>query len=173
MATHAHSLQNALFKTCVWCVMLLALPRFLQAQTTYHLHAEASSTPSRLQLKKAAPDQASVAFQSANLQGAATGIYVVKEFDTQAGDPGVTGTIPSGSQVTFSVWMRSTAALGSMFPSVDLRRNGPTDQPVCSRTGTTALTITLAQYSLTCTTTADVNLTGTDRLYLAVDVNLT
>ena len=78
---------------------LLALSSVLRAQTTYHLHAEASSTPGLLQLKKTGPDQATVALQSANLQGAATGIYLIKEFDTQAGDPAVTGAILSGTQL--------------------------------------------------------------------------
>ena len=149
------------------------LSSVLLAQTTYHLHTEASSTPGLLQLRQAGPDHATVAYQSANLQGAATGIYLIKEFDTQAGDPGVTGAILSGTQITFTTWMRKTDSLGSVYPAVDLYKNSLTDQPICStQVLAFPLTTTVTQYTFSCTTTADVYLTPSDRIYLAMKVDL-
>ncbi len=114
-----------------------------------------------------------MAYQSANLQGAATGIYLIKEFDTQAGDPGVTGAILSGTQITFTTWMRKTDSLGSVYPAVDLYKNSLTDQPICStQVLAFPLTTTVTQYTFSCTTTADVYLTPSDRIYLAMKVDL-
>jgi len=94
---------------------VLVLATQVQAQTaTYHLHNEASSTPGNYQLKTTGPDTATVAVQSADLKNAATGEYFIRTFDTQAGVPNAAGTIPSGSTVTFTLWMKKTANQGTM-----------------------------------------------------------
>src|SRR5215207_11673402 len=97
--------------------LFLALSAAARAQTaTYRLHREASATSGLFQLKTAAPDAASLATQSANLRNVAAGDYLVKAFDTQAGVPGASGSIPAGSAVTFSLWMRKSTAGGPLFP---------------------------------------------------------
>jgi hypothetical protein len=106
-------------------VFLFPLTSVLLAQSaTYHLHQEASATSGLNQLKTQGPDAAAATLQSAQLRNSSPGNYVVKQFDTQPGVPGVSGVIPAGSTVTFTVWMRKTAAFGTMYPRAELRLNG-------------------------------------------------
>jgi YD repeat-containing protein len=144
------------------------------AQTaSYHLHSEASSTSGLFQLKSAGPDTSSSTVLSVDLKNLAIGEYVVKQFDTQSGNPNSSGVIPSGSTLTFNLWMRKTANKGTMFPRAKVNLNGAAGTSLCVATGTTALTTTLAQYAISCNTAANVTMTATDRLYLWVGINLT
>jgi hypothetical protein len=59
---------------------MLAVPRAGLAQTTYHLHNEASNTVNRKQLKTAGPDVGSVALQTANLKSTSNGEKLIKVF---------------------------------------------------------------------------------------------
>lgn len=140
---------------------------------TYHLHKENSTTTGLLQLKTAGPDGTSLAIQSADLKSQATGEKLIKEFDTQAGVPNASGKIFANSNVSFSLWMKKTASLGTMFPRAKVFVNNSSGAQLCTTTGTTALTTTLTKYTLTCTTTANVTMSSTDRFYLWVGVNLT
>src|SRR5215207_6095842 len=116
-ATEGRHMARSGFKLISAFILLCALLHSAQAQTdTYRLHKEASTTSGLFQLKTAAPDGTSLAIQSANLRNVAAGEYLVKEFDTQAGVPGAAGSIPAGSTVTFSVWMRKSTAGGPLFP---------------------------------------------------------
>jgi YD repeat-containing protein len=124
-------------------------------------------------LKTANPDGTSLAIQSTNLKGVAAGEYLVKAFDTQSGAPNAAGTIPAGSTITFSVWMRKTTAGGTLFPRAKLRLNSATGLLVGTATGAAALTSTLAKYTFTTTTSANVTMTAADRFYVWVGVNLT
>lgn len=152
--------------------MLVARPSSAQT-STYHLHGEASSTSGFDQLKTAGPDAASTALQTANLKSAATGSKLIKEFDTQSGDPNTSGVVPSGSSLTFTLWMKKTANFGTMFPQATVKLNNASGTTFCSATGSTALTTTLTQYTLTCTTTANISMATTDRFYLWTGVSLT
>src|SRR2546430_6238745 len=145
-----------------------------RAQTaTYHLHSASSTTSGLLQLTTAGPNPPSSALLSANLRGLATGEYVIKQFDTQTGDPNVSGVIPSGSTLSFTLWIRSTGNQGTMFPRTKLNLNSATGTSLCIATGTTALTTTLSAYTISCNTTANVTMASTDRFYLWVGINLT
>src|SRR5712691_6588064 len=139
---------RAFYRTAACCVVLWAgLSPSANAQTaTYHLHKEASSTSGLFQLKTAGPDGTSLAVQSANLKNLAVGEYLVKAFDTQTGIPNVSGVIPKGSTITFTVWMNKTAASGVVLPRAKLRLNSASGTLVCTPTGSTALTTTLAKY---------------------------
>jgi YD repeat-containing protein len=144
------------------------------AQTvTYRLHREASTTVNQFQLKTANPDAAILANQSANLKSVATGEYIIKAFDTQAGVPNAAGVITAGSTVTFNLWMLKTASAGTMFPRVKLNLNSAAGASIITLTGTTALTTTLTKYTLTGTVPANVTMTASDRFNLWVGVNLT
>src|SRR4028118_2022509 len=108
-------------------ILLLALALCVQAQTaTYHLHKEASTTTGLFQLKTAAPDGTSLAVQSANLKGVAAGEYLIKAFDTQSGVPNTSGTIPAGSTISFSLWLRKTTTGGTIYPRAKLSLNTAT-----------------------------------------------
>src|ERR1051326_4186338 len=143
------------------------------AQTiTYHLHKEASTiTASDDKLLTAGPDAASVALTT-TLTSKAAGEYLIKEFETQAGDPNTAGVIPSGSTLTFNLFMRKTANVGTVFPRAKIRLNNATGTLLCTATGTTALSTTVKQQTISCTTTANLTMAATDRFYLWVGVNL-
>lgn len=154
--------------------LILALAGGAQAQTNiFHLHKEASTTTNLFQLKTSGPDGTSVAAQSANLKNVAAGEYLIKAFDTQAGVPNSPGQIPSGSTITLSLWMNKTGSSGTMYPRAKLYLNSAGGTLIGAVTGTTALTTTLTKYTLTFTTTSNINMTSSDRFYLWVGVNLT
>ena len=144
------------------------------AQTaTYHLHKEASAiTAADDKLLLAGPDGTSVALTTA-LTSKAAGEYLIKEFETQTGDPNTAGVIPSGSTLSFNVFMRKTANTGTVFPRAKIRLNNATGTLFCTATGTTALSTTVAKQAISCTTTANISMAATDRFYLWVGVKLT
>lgn len=140
--------------------------------TTYHLHKD-TSTGVLNQLKTAGPDAATAAVTSNNLKNLATGEHLIKAFETLSNVPNVSGVIPSGSTVTFTLWLKKTASVGTMFPRAKLNLNSAGGASLCSTTGATALTTTLTSYTLNCTTASNISMITTDRFYLWVGVNLT
>ena len=152
----------------------LCLATALTAQTaTYHLHREASAITGTFdKLLTAGPDAASLAI-TAPLTSKAAGEYVIKEFETQSGVPNSAGVVPSGSTLTFNLFMRKTANVGTVFPRARLGLNNAAGTPLCTATGTTALTTTVSKQTLSCITSANVTMSTTDRFYLWVGVNLT
>jgi YD repeat-containing protein len=140
------------------------------AQTaTYHLHGDANL----FQLKTAGPDAASLALQSANLKNQPVGEYLIKAFDTPSGVPNASGTIPAGSTITFTLWLRKTSSSGAMFPRAKLNLNSAAGTLLGTSTSGTALTNTLTKYTFNTTTGANVVMTAADRFYLWVGVNVT
>src|SRR5260370_16325264 len=114
------------------------------------------------QLKTAGPDASSVALTT-TLTSKAAGDYVIKEFETQTGVPSAGGVLPSGSTLSFNLWMRKTANVGTVKPEARVRLNSATGTSLCSVTGSTALNTTVTKMSFTCTTTPTVTLSPTDR----------
>jgi YD repeat-containing protein len=147
---------------------------WLAAQTaTYHVHKEASAVNTSFdKLLTSGPDAASVALTT-TLTSKAAGEYVIKEFETQTGVPNAAGVIPTGSTLSFSLWMRKTANVGTVFPRAKVRLNSATGTLFCTATGATALTTTVAKQTISCTTTANITMAATDRFYLWTGVNLT
>jgi YD repeat-containing protein len=140
-----------------------------QAQTaTYHLHGDSGV----FQIKTQDPSATITAVQSAELKGL-TGEFLVQDFPTSGFEPNGTGTIPAGSTVTYTLWMKKTATAGVMFPRAKLFLNSATGALFCTVTGTTALTTTLTEYTLTCTTTAPIVMISPKQFYLWVGVNIT
>jgi hypothetical protein len=154
-------------------VMLFAPVANADGQTTYRLHVEASTTSGLNQLKIAAPDIGSSALQTTNLKSTSNGEKLIKAFDTQPGVPGITGAIASGSSMTFQVWMKKTANVGTLFPRAKLFLNSAAGTSLCTATGTTAITTTLTKYTISCTTSANVTLVSATRYYLWVGANMT
>jgi YD repeat-containing protein len=144
------------------------------AQTaTYHLHKEASAVNTSFdKLLTGGPDVASSALTT-TLTSKAAGEYVIKEFETQTGVPNAAGVIPTGSTLSFSLWMRKTANVGTVFPRAKIRLNTASGSLFCTATGTTALTTTVTKQTISCTTTANITMAASDRFYLWTGVNLT
>jgi hypothetical protein len=103
---------------------LAATPALAQSTVLYRLHAEPSAINNAQQLKTTAPDVAAVVRQSVDLKNS-TSNYLLSlgNFETQAAEPGVFGTIPEGAVVTFSVWLRKTAMYGTFHPTAVLKFN--------------------------------------------------
>jgi hypothetical protein len=161
----------------IWACVCLAWVVFVGnasgQQATYRLHKETSTINTTFdKLLVATPDASSVALTTA-LGGKAAGEYKIKEFETQSGVPGANGAIPSGSTVSFSLWMRKTANVGTVFPRAKIQLNSATGTLLCTATGSTALSTTVAKQTLNCITTANIPMTSTDRFYLWVGINLT
>jgi hypothetical protein len=113
-------------------------------------------------------------FPSSDLVNQPAGDYLIQDFDTQAGVPGVAYTWTSGVNASFVVWMQQTAGTtGTLFPELKLFLNSPSGTPICSVIGATALTTTNTQYNLSCAPGANVTLSNTDRYYVWVGVSST
>jgi YD repeat-containing protein len=154
------------------CIFLAAVTA--PAQTaTYHLHNEQSTiNTSFKKLLTAGPDAAATTATIA-LKNKTAGEYLINEFETQTSVPNTPGVIPSGSTVTFSIWMRKTASVGTVFARAKVRLNNATGALFCTATGSNALSTTVASQVLSCVTTADISMAATDRFYLWFGVNLT
>ena len=152
-------------------LFLIAAPAVGQT-TTYYMHVENSTELCCLQLRTAAPDSASMTYQSADLKNQPPQVVYLRSFLTQPGIPGVAGTIPSGSTFTARLWMRKTAAFGVVRPRAEFGFNGfPNTIPLCTATGTTGtagpppipdqqLTTTIIPYEFSCQTTSPVTVTA-------------
>src|SRR5205814_1281111 len=137
------------------------------AQTaTYHLlHTTSLINGTSDQLQATAGSTATVL--TTILTNKNAGDYLIKEFETQTGVPNSPGVIPSGSTLNFSVYMRKTANPSGVMvkPEVKVRLNNSTGTLLCSVIGATALTTTVTQMNLSCSTTANATMTASDRLY--------
>lgn len=151
----------------------LCSPIDAQAQTTtYHLHQEASTTTGLFQLKTAAVDGATASVSSINLKNKNAGEYIIKAFDTPSGVPNSSGVVPSGSTVSFSVWISTSSTSGSMVPRAKLMLNSANGTAFCTASGT-AVTTTLTKQTFSCNTSANIPMTTSDRFYVWVGVNVT
>jgi YD repeat-containing protein len=157
-----------------FAVLVLVLP-LAQAQTAvYHLHKEPSGINSNFdQLKTTGPDASSTALTKA-LANQVAGDYVIKEFETQTSIPNAPGVIPSGSTMSFSLFMRKTASPSGVTvkPEAKLRLNSATGTSLCSVIGGTALTTTVTKMTFTCQTATAITMMASDRFYLWVGVNI-
>jgi RHS repeat-associated protein len=146
----------------------------VSAQTaTYHLHKEASAINSSFdKLLTAGPDASTLALTT-SLTSKTAGEYKIKEFETQSGVPNASGVVPSGATLSFSLWMRKTANVGTVFPRAKIQLNSASGTLLCTATGSTALTTTVTKQNFSCTTSSNVAMATTDRFYLWVGVNLT
>jgi hypothetical protein len=118
-----------------WCIPAILLwLQIADAQTnTYHLHQEASSTSGLNQLRSTGPDILTPSpLLSAQLRNNSPGEYVVKQFDTQTGVPNTPGVIASGAVITFTLWMRKTANVGTLFPRAKLNLNSANGTSLCT-----------------------------------------
>lgn len=164
---------HALWLYALICGLSL-VPSTVTAQTsTFHLHKE-TIVAGTYRLVTDAPDASSFVIQSPDLFGLPlSGEYVFAQFGTPAWVPGFTGTIPSGSTVTFSVWMNKTSTASKVYPRAKLSKwdGGTQKTPVCASNSRSNLTTTLVKYVFTCTTGSTVTFAVTDRLLLEVGGN--
>ena len=166
-------LLSALIIASGWLALILA-PTTAHAQTPYHLHKEASTiNTALLQLKPDGPDASSFTIESSNLKNLNPQIVGVRAFETQTGVPGASGTIPSGAVVQMALWMKKSANWGTLFPWARVTQNNVSGTELCRATGTTAITTTLAKYTISCTLAESIIVTSSDRFWLTVGADMT
>ena len=167
-------MQTSCLKALAALGVLMAAASALGQTATYHLHNEASTINRNFKrLLTAGPDAAATTALTSALKGKAAGEYVISEFETQTNVPNTPGVIPSGSTLSFTIWMRKTANVGTLFPRAKIQLNSATGTLFCTATGSTALTTTVTSQTFTCATTVDISMAATDRFYLWLGVNLT
>jgi YD repeat-containing protein len=153
--------------SCALLIVLTPAVAFGQS-TTFHLHKENSKTSGAvLQLKAVGPD-APAASLSVDLRKRPTGVYPIKDFDTAAGSPNLSGVIPAGSMASMVLWVRKTTNAGVIYPRATLRLNAATGATLCEATDVTPLTTTVTPVTVTCATSANVAIASTDRFFLRV-----
>ncbi|HSE16368.1 MAG TPA: Ig-like domain-containing protein [Pyrinomonadaceae bacterium] len=145
-------------------------PSFTQK---YHLRFLDSATQGLFQLTTTPPDPPTAIWFSSELKSQPVGEYIIAAFDTQSPVSVKQGFIPTGATTTFTLWMRTVASGGTMFPRAKLNLNSSTGTNICTATGTSALTTTVTKYTLTCVVSSNITVGPTDRYYLWVGVNLT
>src|SRR5260370_31161438 len=133
---------------------------------TYHLQAAVSSTLGQFKLQAAGPSTGAVSFMSGLL--VVSGDYLIAAFDTQAGVPNTLGYIPTGSQMTMSLWMQASNSSGVIYPEAKVYVNSLSDTLLCSARAGSPLGTVLKHFIFSCTTATNVGMQATDRLYLWV-----
>src|SRR5260370_41688626 len=114
----------------LWIGLLLMSGAGWGQTATYHLHAAPSSTLGQFQLQAAGPSTGTVSFMSGPL--VVSGHYLIAAFDTQAGAPNTLGYIPTGSQMTMSLWMQASNSSGLIYPEAKVNVNSLSDTLLCS-----------------------------------------
>jgi len=158
----------------VGCLALWAGDARAQSTTTYHLHRENSPVSSLSRhLKTVAPDAAALVLTTGNLKGFAASDIGLGSWDTAQGVPGLSGVIPTGSQVTVSLYMKKTSNWGTVFPYATMKVNDAFGAFFCQAVGSIALTTTLSPYTFSCTTTSPIAMIATDRLIVFAGAHMT
>lgn len=142
----------------------------LQAQTTYHLHKDTSSTPGVHTLSTSTETNSAALYSGPSV---VAGDYLSAGFVTAAGVPGVAGYIPAGTTITFSLWMRETKPVAGVYPKADLYLDNPAGAFICEANGSPtngsrSLTQTATQYTLSCQVLSTVDIATSDVFYLSV-----
>src|SRR5258708_11928234 len=152
-------------------VLLLAHATSAAAQTatTYHVHAANSNDFCCRALTTTGPAPTATALQSGDLKNL-TGNSYLWAFQTLAGT-GLGGTIPSGSTLTFSLWMKTTANYGVIAPQAKLLVNNTFT--LCASTGSALGTSPTSPVVFSCTLGSAVAQTTTDLLRLWVGYSIT
>lgn len=146
----------------------LAAPASAQT-TTYYLHKESSANFGFRQLKTTGPDAASVAQLTNDLKNL-TGQWPVDNFETQANIPNPAGTIPSGSTIRFTLYLKKTANFGTIYPRARAWVGGANGSLLCEATGGTPLSSVLGPVVFSCQTGAAVTMVATDSVSASVSV---
>jgi hypothetical protein len=150
--------------------LAVAVPDVLHAQTlTLHFHKEKDSGGNTYLLRTAAPDAAAFAIATADLKNTSYTYPGVGAFSTESSSMN-NGVIPANATFSISVWMKKSAAVGTVFPRLDLRVDVPGQElSVCVSNGSTALTTTLTQYTLSCSTSSAITVLSSTKFNVYVD----
>lgn len=141
-----------------------------QGSHTYHLHREASNLDG-LDLEVSGPDAPTTVFSAAVSSTQVGQTTWFRTFNLPWNVPALSGVMPAGTRVTFTLWMRKTAERGIVYPAASTTNMFPGGfsgsigpyQHYCSSRASAALTTTLAPYTFDCTITQTMPVDPTDR----------
>lgn len=153
---------------CVVCAVCVA-PATLSAQTvTYHLHKEKGQL--YYPLLPAPPDSAPFAIQTADLKGTTNTSPQIAAFQSDVASIN-NGTIPAGAMFTVSAWLKKSSTASVVYPNIVVTAQQGLGQIMCSSTGTTPLTTTLSQYTLSCASAAPLVLIQPMRFVVGINAS--
>lgn len=177
------SFRNRFLVTTLVTAAVLMLPRDILAQssTTYYMHRENGSNFGTFALETNLPDTATVVLQTFDFRRFKGPLLneFIGVWSTLENVPGLAGTIPAGSVVTFTLWMRKTSSYGIVYPYASLATVESLDvnlQPkafICSATDGTALDTTLRAYTFSCISTQAIVMDTSDRFVLFAGYSMT
>jgi hypothetical protein len=186
-----HSKEHAMdisFRRRVMVTILLTMATLVlsrdaiaQSSTTYYLHDENGSNYGTFALEAIPPDTVTVVRQTNDFRKSNGPLLsqLIGAWSTLVGVPGTSGTIPAGSVVTFTLWMRKTSSYGIVYPYASLATVESLDvnlQPkafICSATGGDALDTALRAYTFSCVNTQAIPMDVSDRLVLFAGYSIT
>jgi hypothetical protein len=162
----------------------LLIPVAAAAQSTiaYYLHGEGSPVTAGLfNMRTAGPD-APASIRSIGIGNCAGAVYPCEQsmgvWETSAGVPGQTGLILQGSTVTFRVWARKTKNFATVYARARIVLTSETNVgasvgatptvPICTATGTTALSTTWTAYTFSCTSEFSIAVTPDSRFIVVL-----
>ncbi len=155
--------------------LLAAADAAAQTTFTYHLHAEQTISYDGRDLRAAGPDRP-IALLSTAVSPTMVGTTTwMRTFQLPPLEP-LSGAMPAGTTITFTLWMRLSHARGVVFPAAAATNMFPGGfggstgpyRHYCSASSSTPLTTTLAPYTFSCTVPAAVPIDPTDRFTLWV-----
>jgi hypothetical protein len=132
--------QTSCLKALAALSILMAVAAAPAQTATYYLHNEASTINTSFKKLLAADAAGATTTATVALKSKTAGEYLIKEFATQTSIPNIPGVILSGSTVSFTIWMRKTAKVGTVFARAKIRLNSATMTLFCTATGSNALT---------------------------------
>jgi YD repeat-containing protein len=158
-------------------IFSFTVPPVLAAASTYYLFEDGSNSPEGGWLLGTFffSNPLGILSNTVDVTGKPIGEYQITAFATNTGVPNATGTIPSGSTVSFSLFMSKSGTTGTFFPRAKLYLDSPSGTLLCTATGTTALPANFidARMNFSCQTTSDVTIGPNDTFDLWVGVNYT
>jgi len=163
-------MARRLLWTVAICLLATAIPAQAQTSTSYYLRPEDSSIWPLLQLNTSGPGSTAVAVQTADLKNQPPGSATMRSYDTQAGVPNLVGTFPSGTTITVTLWMKKTAAFGTVYPRATVGKNWSNPVQLCQATGqpnqtpTQVIGTTLTAITISCQTSSAITITESDRV---------
>jgi hypothetical protein len=167
--------SRALFVLLIWPFAGVT-PAGAQTSYTYHLHDEQTISYDGRDLRAEGPDRRSTVLATAVTPTMVGTTTTMRIFQLPPGEPALGTTMPAGSRVTFTLWMRINEDRGVVFPAAAATNmypggwSGSTGpyQSYCSTWSTSRLTTTLAPYTFYCDIPAAVAIDPTDRFTLWV-----
>ena len=98
------------------------------------------------------------------LTGKAASEYLIKEFETQTGDPNTAGRDPVWLHAELQPFHEKDGEHGDGVSARQDWLNNATGPLLCTATGTTALNTTATKQTISCTTTANIAMTATGQV---------